>query len=324
MFTRIANVGTIDYASAQKKSIDIPRDGVAVQYNLRAQYTVTNGGSAAVGPQFETLARIFRRVDVVLGGRDTVVSLSGESLSARAVVEFGAVPDGMADTVVLTGSAATTYDVTIPIPRFLPRSRTPLMCADDLRRVTQATLEVTWGNSDCTAFYNTPNSAAISAVTCWLEVHYLVDMPDPADAAFLIRQLSEISHGYSAANTAEAVTIDGQTGLGIRSIAVAAMDDTVGSNSLVNAMKLQAGTLVFQDRKGPAIQGANKLTGEMASLITGFYFMPTTTLGDDRLALDTSPQSIPADLKALFDLSVGSGTESLLLSVEAIRPPRLR
>jgi len=321
---RAVNIGTLDFATGQKKSIDIPRDGVAVQYNIRVQYTCTNGATGPTTPHFQTLARLLRRVDVVLGGRDTVVSQSGESLAARAQYEWGTPADGMADTVVLTNSAATVYDVTIPIPRFLPRSMRPLMCADDLRAITQATLEITWGTSDAANLFGTTNSAAISAVTCWVEVEYLIDMPAPAEAAFAVRQLSEIVQDYSAANDNLSVTIDGQTGLAVRTIAFAALDNLVGSNSLVNSWKLQAGTDIFHQRKAPALQAKNKIEFGQESLITGYYFQPLTFAGDPGMSINTDPRVIPADLKAVFDVSTGSGAEKLVISVESIRPPKFR
>jgi hypothetical protein len=321
LYHRPLNVGSITYAAGQKKTLDIPRDGPALQYNIRVRYTITNGGSAAVAPFFQTLARLIRRVDVVIGGRDTVVSQSGEMLAARAVMEHGAVPDGMADTVVLTGSAATAYDVTIPIPRFLPRSRTPFECADNLPLVSQATMEITWGDHD--DIYGTPNSAAISLVTCDVEVEYL----DGVDrgAQFMVRQLSEISETVAATNSAEAITVDGQTGLRVRSLAIASLVDNVGSNTPMASgkIKIQAASFVHTDRQAAAIQSSNKTRHGVETPIAGFYFLPFTFAGDSGMAINTHPSVLPADLKAIFDYTVGSGTHRLILGVESIRPPRL-
>jgi hypothetical protein len=316
-------VGTISFTAGTKQSIELPRNGVALEYRLRVRYTITNGSSAAEDPFYQALGRIVRRLDVILGGRDTVVSLFGEQLMSRATVEFGAVPDGMADTVVLTGSAtATAYDVLYTIPRFLPRSRNPLQTADDLRRVRSATLEVTWADNTLAWLYGTPNSpAGISLVTADLEVDYLVDAGPEYQP--MVRQLTHIDQVYSAASQALSITIDGQTGLALRSIDVISLDDSVGSNALINKLKVAAGPVVFSEQDGPAIQAMNKLRYGLESIITGYHFIPFTFLGDDSLAILSSPQALPSDVQAVFDVTTGSGTEELLLSVEAIRPPRV-
>ena len=242
---RTFHVGTIDFAADQKKTLGIGRDGVLVGLNLRLRFTNTNSGTPPVGPLFQTLARLIRRVDFVIGGRDTVLSQSGEMLTARAALEFGAVPDGMADTVDLIASTGTAYDVTIPIPRYLPRSNSPLMTADDLRRVNQAVLEITWGNN--ASLFKTPNTNVISLATCDVEAHYLLDVP--AERGFNVRQLQQLTEEYTATNDNLGITIDNRTGLVLRSILVAMLDDDVGSNALLNNFKLQSGAFVRHQQR---------------------------------------------------------------------------
>lgn len=315
------NVGTIDYSSGQKKSIDLPRDGVVLEYRLRCQYTVTNGGSAAVGPFFQGLARIFRQIDIRLNGRDTVVSHRGEHLAARARYEYGVPSDGMDDTVVLTGSAATVYDVTIPIPRLLPRSATPLLCGDDLRRVNDAVLEITWANSDCSQLYTTPNSAAISAVTCWLEVDYMVDV-DPA-RTFLTRQLHTLTRDFTASNEEFSITVDTGTGLQIRSIAEAMTVANVGSDAPIDRVALRAGTQHFFNRISESVRAANRQNFGLENPLTGYYFFATEVAGDFGFNINTSKDVMKSDLVLVQDVTFTSGTHTCELSIEAIRPPRL-
>lgn len=315
------DIGSIDYVANQKKTLDIPRNGILLQLNLRVQFTITNGVTPPTDPLFQALARIIRRADLVLGGRDTVVQHSGEALAARATYETGNVPDGMEDTVVLTGSAATAYDVTIPIIRWLPRSRNPLSTADDLRKMTQATLEITWG--DDSDIYGTSNSAAISAVTCDVEAEYLFGAP--LDIPLQIRQLSEINEAYTASNDKLAITIDGSTGLFVRSVGIASLVAKVGSNAPLASgkIKFQSAQNVFHANKGPALQSDNKSKFGFESLLTGYYYRQFTWAGDLSMAINTDPRALPADLKAIFDVTFTSGTHELLLGIEAIRPLQL-
>jgi hypothetical protein len=318
---RIVNVGTIDYVSGQKKTIGLPRDGVALQYNLRLQFTCTNAAGGPTGPLFQTLARLIRHVDVILGGRDTVVSASGEMLAARAQYEWGVPADGMDDTVVLTNSAVTVYDVTIPIPRALPRGQQPLLTADDLRRVSQAVLEITWGS--VADLFTADNGAVLSALTCWLEVEYLLDVA--GDVTFGVRELREITQGYTSSNDQMAVVIDGQTGNRVRSVAVASLVAGVGSNTPLNlgGVRIESGSFVFRNRKGPSIQAHNRSMFEQQAPIVGFYYMPFEWAGDPSHAIDTRVGILPTDLHAVFDIAFTAGVHELKLSIESIRPLRI-
>lgn len=315
---RTVHIGSIDYVSGQKKTLDIPREGVALQYNLRLRYTNTNSATPPVSPKFEALARLLNRVDVNIGGRDTVVAQPGEMLAARAQYEHGTQADGMGDTVVLTGSAATAYDVSLPIPRFLPRSQTPLLCGDALPLVSQATMEIDWGTDDGADLFVTPNAPAISAVTLDVEVEYLLGLSEDQMRNFRVRELFTIREDYTAANAEFGITVDGRTGRVVRSVAVAATDGLVGNNSLVNSMRVESGSFKWHDNKAAALQARNKIEFQQENAITGFYYRPLTNLGDTSLSIDTG--GLPADLKAVFDLSTGSSTEQLLMSVEGIRP----
>jgi hypothetical protein len=311
------HIGSIDYASGQRKTMELDQDGVLMQTNIRVRFTVTNGGSAAVGALFQTLARIINRIEFIMGSKDTVISISGAMAAARARYEWGVKPDGMEDTVVLTGAAATAYDITIPICHFLPRSRRPDDCALDLRRVSQATIAITWAASDCSDFYTTPNSAAISAVTCDIEGHYHTDVPN--DRVYMVREMRDIEDVLTATNTKHAITIDGKTGLNLRSLAVASLDAKVGENDIVNRLTLKSGTKTFQDRYGAAVRAHNKPEFGLETLEDGFYYMNLTSFGETVQSIATGPNDVTSDVDLEVDGTKGTGTTNLMVSVEGVR-----
>ncbi len=312
---RRRRIGSIDFVSGSKQSLDIPRDGVITGYDLRLRYTVTNETPGPIGPLYQTLARLIRRVDIVMGGRDTVFSQSGESISARQQYEFRTVPVGMGDTVVLTDALVTAYDVHLKIPRILPTSNAFFATADDVRRVNQATMEVTFGAADTSDMFTTAN-AAISLVTLDVFADYLLDIPDQT---FGVREMKEIRHTVTATSPAELMTIDGGTGLTIRSLAIAVLVANIGSNTPLDAgsIKIQTGAFVFHEIDAPVIQADNKALFSQEALITGFYLQPLTFGGDLRMAIATG--ALSADLNALFDITVGAGTHEILMSVESTR-----
>ena len=251
-----------------------------------------------------------------------MVAISGEMAVVRAAHEFGAVPDGMEDTVVLTASAVTAYDVTIPLPFFLPRARRPDDTGIDLRRVTQATVAVTWANFDASDIYGTPGAAAISLVTCTIEGEYLLDA-DPTRFVG-VRQLAEIEKDLSATNSSFVMTIDGRTGLVVRDLMVASLVDKVGDNTILSAgsFKVESGPFVFLDRDAPMIRAANKSDSNLESLIAGVYHVPLILFGELNQGINTSPDVLPADLDVVLDATKQAGTNTLLMSVESVRPPK--
>lgn len=325
IYPRPIHIGSIDFVSGAKKSLDLPRDGRVTQYNLRLRYTVTNGGVAPVGPLFQALARLIRRVDIRLGGRDLVCTASGEMLAFRAQYEWGQPAKGMDDNIPLGIAAVTAFDVVIPIPRVLPRCRTPLFTADELRLVKQATMEITWGNADCSDLFTTPNGAAISAVSLDVEAEYLMnvalDRTQP-NTWPRVRYLTEINQDVNATNNDLTVTIDGQNSLLFRSLAIASLSDNIGDNTPLDAggVKVTTGADTLMDRQAVGIQGKNRIEFSLPSLITGAYYHPFTDFGDVSQAINTSPTNITADLKARFNIVKGAGVQQLILSSELIRP----
>lgn len=318
---RKVKLGTLDYAAGQKKTLELSRDGILLQLNLRVRFTVTAGASAMVGALFQTIARGIRRADVVIDGRDTVLSHSGEMLAARAIYEHGVVIDGMEDTFVLTGSATvTSYDVTIPIPFYLPRSADPFAAALPINRYRQATLELTFANG-AADLVTTVNSAALSAFTVDVEAEYA--FVTPADGwwskPFLVRELSVVEKDFTAAATAMVLPIF--TGAGgvsaIRSVALATLEGLVGTDADLNSLEVVAGTFVWQKIDAAAIQASNKATFATA-ILTGFYMLPFVKGGQEAMAINAG--GLTADLNAV--LNVNSATAGkVLMSIERLRPP---
>jgi len=312
-------IGSLTYASGGRQTLEIDRAGVLTRLWLRARFTITNGNSAAVGPLYQTLARILRRIEVIAGGRDTVLSITGESLAARVSYEKGIVAYGMDASVILTATTATTYDIVLPLEFFLPNARRPDDCALDLRRVNQATLALTFANSDCSDIYTTPNSAAISAVTIDVEGEYLLDAP--ADAVFLVRSLDQISQDLASSNANFAIQVDRQSGLFIRTLTLETLAANIGNGSIISStgqgLSLEAGSFVFNKQAGAIIQATNRHNFRLA-VVTGFYLMDETFFGQGTTMINTG--GLDADLRLIADATKQSGTNTLVVTRESVRP----
>lgn len=310
------NLGTIDFAADQQKTLMIDRDGVLLQLNLRLQFTVTAGSSAMVGPKDETLSRLLKRVEIVMGGRDTVFSLDGPGIVKRAKDDFGVVPQGMGDTFVLTGtSTATAYDITLPLVFWSPRGRRPDDTALDLRKVRQATLRIQWGDID--DLVGTVNSAVVSGVTCTVEGQYMLDVPD--NQAFLVRQLDMLEQELTGSNENFTITLDGVTGLLMRSALVSTVADDVAVNTIIGSgnIRVESGSFVFKNQNGRMIQGDNTLMFNRQQ-DTGTYDLNFLKFGEGAHLVNTG--ALTANLNLKLDATKVSGTNVIKVYRESWRP----
>lgn len=313
MYSHTRSLGEVDYVAAARKTMKLDQDGVLLQLNVRTQFTVTTTASAPVGPKFNTLSRIIRRLEVVVGGRDTVVNIPGHMLAAAAKLEWGTEHDGMGDTVSLATSTATAYDITLPVVFWLPRGRRPDDTALDIRNVTQAVLAITWGNED--DLFTTANGATISAVTCEVEAEYLMDVPE--GKAFLVRDLATTEKEISSTTNNFQIEMDRGAGILHRSYIIATTDADVGENDILNKMKLHAGSRVYRDRFAHQVRADNKRLFNQEALTDGVYRSDTYKFGEATSLIDTG--NLPADLYWTFDVTKGTGTTKIEIVREAVR-----
>lgn len=312
---------SIPYAASQRNSINIDRDGVLNHLAFALTFRCTNGATGPVGPLWQTLARLIRRLEIVINGQDTVVSISGAHLASRAQVENGVRAFGMASTVVLTNSAVTDYAVTIPLPLTLPRAVRPDDTSLDLRRVDQATIAITWG--DATDLFTTPNAAAISNVNCDVIATYLVNAGP--EESFLTRALDVQDIPNVSSNPNLTALMDRGSDLFWRSFHVAQLRGQVGVSNIVNEARLTAGSftynstpagaLIAQTIADYAIPSAEFPAADWAFRID----MPT--VGSNITLINGG--ALAGDLFANFSTTYTSGSEIISISREVLRPLRI-
>ena len=313
---------SVPYQAGVRNTIMVDRDGVLTKLALRVAFRITNGGTAAVGPLWQTLARIIRRLEVVVNGADTVVSITGAHLASRAQVEFGTRMFGMDSAIVLTASAATDYEIVLPLPFYLPRAQRPDDTALDLRRVDQAILAITWG--DASDIYTTPNGAAISNVTCAVEGHYLVNAAP--DAAFLVRSLDMQEVQNTGSNNNFAILQDRGSDLFWRSFHVASLRNQLSvQNILTGDVRVNAGAFVYANRDAVAVLAETMRQSGLP--VAEFpasdraYRIAFDNLGSNRTLINAA--ALSGDLYLTVGTTFTSGTEVLSISREAVRSLRI-
>lgn len=320
-FVTKRSLPNVTYQAGVRNTIQIDRDGVLYALNIRVQATITNGGTGPTGPLYQTLARIIRRVEVVVDGQDTVVSISGAMLAARNTLDFGARPYGM-DVAVSTANGGTTdMDIVLRVPFYQPRAVRPDDTSLDLRNVTQAILAVTWG--DISDLFTTPGgTVAISTPVCTVEAEYLINAPQ--EQLYMVRALDEVIQPVSATNPQLASLMDRGPNIFYRSFIVAALDANVASNSILDAgtQKLIAGPTTYCNRIGENVRAdqATALYMPVAERLTGTYPFYLPYHEQNTTLINTG--ALTADLYFNFGATIGSGTTQLIISRESMRPLR--
>lgn len=310
------------YSAGVRNTIAIDRDGVLLELALRVVFTVTTTASAPTSPLWQTLARIFRRVEVVVNGQDTVVSIDGAHLASRCHIETGCRALGMDATVSVAASTATTYDITLPLPFYLMNSRRPDDSALDLRIVQQAVLAVTWG--DATDLFGTPNAATVSGVSCEVMATYVIN-EDPK-ATYLTRALDLMTINNAASNANLTALMDRGSGLWWKSFHFATLRNNVAvQNILTGDLKLYAGSLTYVNLSPQMVQAAviRKFAVPYGELTTAerVYRFDLDNIGQNTTLINAG--QLAGDLYAAFGTTYTSGTEVITMSREALRGLRI-
>lgn len=313
-------LGTVPFIAGGQQAFDIPREEIVLTLFLRLKFTIANGATAPQTPLFQTLARLLKRIEVTVGGRDTIMSVSGAHLAARVYHERGIAAQGMGDTVVLTANATTSYDVILPIDFTLPNGRREDDTGLDTRGLSQVTLMVTWGT--LADIFGTPGAtAALSGVSCTVEGEYLLNVP--ANKAFLVRSLDTVERELTGSSDNWDLVMDRGTGLVYRSFMVVTTADAVETNNLLKdgSIRMECGSFVGQHRDPVALQARTRLEIQAAPM-TGVYFLDLLHDGQLVTAVDTT--NLPTDLKLIFNATKVSGVNFITVQREAVRPLKVR
>lgn len=313
---------SVPYQAGVRNTIAIDRDGVLTMLRVRLQFRVTNGGTAAVGPLWMTLARIIRRFEIIINGADTLISINGAHLASRALVEFGKRPYGMDAAIVLTASTATDYDIVLPLPFYLPRAERPDDTSLDLRRVDQAIVAITWG--DASDLYTTPNGAAVSNVSCSIEGQYLVNARP--DQIFLARALDLQDVSNTASNANFAILQDRGSDLFWRSFHIATLRNQLAVQNIITGdVRLNAGAFVYVNRDGQSVlaETMDFAAIPFAEYAAGdrVYRVAQDYLGSNQTIINAG--ALSGDLYLTLGTTYTSGSEVISISREAMRTLRI-
>jgi hypothetical protein len=307
-------LGTITYQDGTTQSLRLDADGVLHAIGLRAQFTVTGGGSNAVGIRAGALAGMFKRVELLINSNRSIINTSGPQLALRQQIENGVRGYGFDVTPVLTSAAVTVYDVRIRIPLTLPRAIAPWDTGLDMRRVQQAVLLVAWGNAS--DIFVTANGATISAVTCTVEGLFKKNAAGPVG---FVRELIHMTQDVANTNPDLGITLD-RGAYFLRSLHVLSISDGLLVNTMLDSggLALQSGGIPFIDRVGEMIRmdQADLYGIPLAERLDGCYRLELPIDGENSTNINMA--ALSGDLSLRANVTKVGTTDQLQVGIERI------
>lgn len=311
-------LGTITYTESTKQQLRLDQDGILQHLKIRHKFTTTSGSSGPSGAKYLTLARLIKRLELVVNGQDTIINQDGPHIAARQNVERGVRAYGMDATVVTTGSSTVTnYDVVLEVPMNLPRAIQPEDTALDFRKISQAILSIDWGGAS--DLFGTTNSLAVSNVTTTVEGEFLV-FPDP-NQGYMVRELNMMEQEVTATNTDLAILQD-RGAMFYRSWNVLSVSDTALVNTMLDpgGLIVRSGSFTFADREGVQMRAdyADKYGMAVAERPTGVYRFEMPLHGKGTTMINAG--NLLADLYLRANVTKVGTTDKLYISREVVRP----
>ncbi|HEY1503716.1 MAG TPA: hypothetical protein VGF92_05415 [Stellaceae bacterium] len=347
-FKLVNRIGTFaQTVGRQPLNLDVgaPLTGI----DIRLRYTVATGATAPTGVQYGAvfqLAQLIQRMELVVNGEDTVMSVQPWLYIARFAQERGGLfPRGFETPINMAANQNTNVDVHIPIHFDLIRGRKRNDCAVDLRGIRAAQLYLTFGGA--ANLFGVPGATvAISNIIVDIEATYIEQVPardkNGKPILFAVRQLDELTLPLPGANNQTTLDIDQRTGVNLISLGmffdtliggVHGGDDTglINGATFQGDLKLRSGGSYFgvtqaafvkaraRDEMrlinaGQALDVASMLNPEFP----GFFFWDQRY--DGKLSTGIPTGALDANLQLLLNQNFNTGNTTLFVQRESVRP----
>lgn len=301
MFNSTIRERILNFSAGQEVRQEISRGGLVREIYLRLtqQPTVAGAANTAAAVQRGNGWGVIRRLEIVLNGSDTILSLPGYALPVLAGLQMRRFP-ALTATLGDGATANPSLDDSLVIPFLQPFAAKPLDTLLDLRRVRLAEVRVLWGthlnvSSGATAYTTAPS----------LEVSTYKSIPTPAEIPD--NQIFTEWRRYLQEVTAPAVTvnqrIDLSTGYVYRGCIIETENNGTQSGAILNELRVKSGATVFQDMRAVTMReiyrtrygisdiGASAGYSRGQNNLDGWYVWDQITEGRLAEAIDTQPFS---------------------------------
>jgi len=333
-------IGSIDYAENQTRTLPLPRNYAYRCLDLLLMVKLSREAGSEGGPQDSAPSQLVRNIMIRANGRDVVKNYDMETLhriceqrhhvrpyiSAEALSGYGALTDEM--VYVAARIDFEMWDAVRPIDTLL-----------DSAGLATLELIVTWGTG-LDIMNDTFDGASVTITSATLFVSSVEAVGVPAGTAFMMNKEFMIRSQVTAASARHQIQLPVSNLY--RSIVIKTHSDGDQVNTILpfglanqNTITLQAGTEVFKYRIAGGLQASNRLDTEMQipeltasaaalnhrlleNLQEGYYILEFVKDGRLTECLDTSKLS---SLELFLDVA-NPGTDDFIdvYCTELIRP----
>jgi hypothetical protein len=137
---------------------------------------------------------------------------------------------------------------------------------------------------------------------------------------YLVRALDQIERDVTGTSSAFDITVDNTTGLLIRSLFLEATAADIGLDTIINQVNLVSGQTTFRQTESFILKGENKDLFRLAP-VAGDYFLFMPFLGQGVTMIVTN--QLPAELRLSLDVTKQSGTNTVRVTRESVRPLKI-
>ena len=323
---RNRNQKTVAYSAGNKVSEDLSRGMVyrELQLTLAGQLTATTANNVYANILRGDEWALVKKIEIIANGTQTIKSLSGASLRWLNFFWFGSSPQ--ISPLLGAGGANPTFESTMILPFWMPRSVRPIDTCLDSRILSDLKVEITWGSHTDIAAAATGFTTAPTLRVDSLEAFGI-------DGQFAMWRLWEIEKTITAttANYQVQLPVGGM----FRGFHMIATDAGVEQGDILNNMKWKSGTTVFADVKDNVLRATaaaryglprehngvayhDNFIGNNNDY-EGNYHYDHVTDGMLTEAIDTAGFS---EHELELDVTVGGGTTKLIIIPSQVIPIR--
>jgi len=333
-------LGSIDFAAGQTRTLPLPRNYAYKSLQLRLDAVLYRAAGATGGaPKDSCPAQLVKNIMIRANGRDVIKNYDMESLHRMDQVRHGTRPHisfaGFSGYAEILEAAKVSLCVHAQIDHAMWRAIRPIDTLLDSAPLATLELIITWGTGDDTM--NDAYDPAAGGVTVYSATLYVASeeyVGVPAGTNFMTNKEYMIRSQVNAASTRHQVQLPVSNMY--RAFILKTHSDGVQVDTILNGVILQSGTEVYKYRLAPSLQMDNRLecaveVPELDSsaaavdhyylehLLEGYYLLEFCKDGHLTESLDTSKLS---SLELILDVA-HPGTDDFVdvFPAELIMPP---
>ena len=324
-------IGTIDYAASQTRTLALPRNYAYRKLYLKLVAQLDVAAASAGTPKDSCPAQLVQSIEIRANGRDVIKRFDLETLHRLNQLRYGVRPyvDSLPSGYGVQNDVAVGVHAIIDFEMW--RAVKPIDTMLDSAGLATLELIVTFGAG--TDVFNDAFDGTVNVDNATLYVSSLEAVGVPAGAFFMLNKEYQLRSQVNAASTNHQINLP--VGNAFRSFVLKTSSDGDQVNTILNNIQLKAGTEVFKNRRAFLLQCDNRLECGMEvpevvesagavdhfyleHLLDGYYLLEFVKDGRLTEMLDTSRLS---SLELLLDVN-NPGTVDLIdvYPVEVVRP----